>query len=156
MRKTILTLACALFALTLPTDVVAQEGEAGAQQEQMDPTQPKKFENAEWSQAYFVEFKPGMMNEALQIIEDHFMPVNEELGREGPTEYRFMTGEWDMVVFFPMNEGPGEIAWEISPSDAEWNRVFIEREGGMEQGMQVFEDYGKTVARQKTELAMQR
>lgn len=59
-----------------------------------------------------------------------------------------------MVVYFPLEEGPSELGWEISPSDAEWNRAFVEREGGLEEGEQIFEEFNETLAASKTELAM--
>lgn len=149
MYRIVTLIACAAFALTLPTDAIAQED-----QEEQDWTQPKMYEDVDWVGAYFMKFKPGMMDRGLQIIEDHFIAVDEQMGREGTEAYRFVTGEWDMVVYFPLEEGPGQLAWEISPSDAEWNAVFMEREGGAEQAGQVFQNFSETLERGRYEIAM--
>lgn len=156
MYRIVTLIACAAFALALPADAIAQEGEGDrqGQQEEQDWTQPKKYEDVDWVGAYFMKFKPGMMDRGLQIIEDHFIAVDEQMGREGTEAYRFVTGEWDMVVYFPLEEGPGQLAWEISPSDAEWNAVFMEREGGAEQAGQVFQNFSETLERGRYELAM--
>ena len=144
MKKAMILLTCATFALLLLPDAAAQE----------DFTQPKKFENMEWYNAYFVKFEPGMKEEGLKIIEEHFVPVDKELGRTEPTAFLFRTGDWDMIVYFPLEEGPSTLAWQISPEDAEWNKTFIEQEGGPEEAMKVFQKWSDTVAHAKTELAM--
>lgn len=144
MYRIVTLLACAAFALALPADAIAQD----------DMTQPRQYENVDWVGAYFVKFEPNQMDRGLEIIEDHFVAVDEQLGREGPEFYRFVTGEWDMVVYFPLVDGPGELAWEITERDAEWNAAFMEREGGAEQAGQVFADYSETVHESRYELAM--
>lgn len=155
MYRIVTLMACAGFALAVPADTIAQEAQGDRQEQQeQDMTQPKMYENVDWVGAYYMKFKPGMTDQALQIIEDHFVTVDEQMGREGPEAYRFVTGEWDMVVYFPLEEGPGELAWEISQSGAEWNAVFMEREGGAQQAGQVFQNFSETLERHRYDLAM--
>lgn len=144
MKKVTMFLTFVAFALLLLPDAAAQE----------DHTQPKKFENVEWYGAYFVKFKPGMREAGLKIAEEHFAPIDKKLGTPGPTGYLFATGDWDLILYLPLEEGPSALAWQISPEDAVWNKALIEQEGGPEEAMDVFKKWGETIADEQFELAM--
>ena len=110
-------------------------------------------EDATYYVVSYTKFKPGMADEARKIIYDHFWPVDREMGRE-VIPFDHMTGEWDHVVYFPLDEGPGELAWEMSPTGEAWMAAFVEREGSMEEAEALWKRFSELVAETKTDLVM--
>lgn len=110
-------------------------------------------EGATYYVVSYTKFKPGMAEEARELIYDHFWPVDQTIGRE-VIPFDHLTGEWDHVVYFPLEEGPGELAWEMSPTNEKWWAAFVEQEGGMEAAEEIQRRFGELVAESRTELVM--
>lgn len=126
--------------LLLPFSLTAQE-----------LPQAEKRENVQYYEALFVKFKPGMADQAWDAIYEHFINVDKEIGRQ-VRAYDLQTGEWDMVVFFPI-AGPERFSWITSPQEEEWWAALAEQEGGAEQAGKIFQQYLDAVAAHKFELA---
>ena len=84
---------------------------------------------------------------------EHFVPVDEEVGRE-VIAFGFMTGDWDSVVFFPLEEGASALEWEVSPSDERWYAKYAERVGGLAKASEIDQRWYELIADTKTELVM--
>lgn len=65
-----------------------------------------------------------------------------------------LTGEWDVIAFFLLPEGPDALAYENSITDVAWMAKPSEREGGMEKALALFDQFDATVAREKFEIVM--
>ncbi len=111
----------------------------------------EKRENVQYYEAFFVKFKPGMAEQAWEAIYEHFILVDKKLGRK-VRAYDLQTGEWDHVVFFPI-EGPEYFSWSTSPQDEKWWVAFAEQEGGADKAQAIFKKFLETVDKSKTELA---
>ena len=55
-----------------------------------------------------VNFKPGKMRSAVEIIKKHFAPVSEKTGVPGPKMIHFDTGKWDMMLMWHLKGGYAE------------------------------------------------
>lgn len=121
---------------------------------QEGPPDAAQRENVEYYTAVFWDFKPGKERAALEFAQKHFVPVTPEVGQEPEIAFLSLTGEWDVVVYFPLPEGPEGYAWDPSPSGATWLAKLAEREGGWPQAVKLFEEYDAMVARSKSELVM--
>ena len=138
MKKPVLII---LIALLIPTFLLAQEEQ-----------KPKKYENAEWYRIVYLDFVSGKINEAEQLIEKHWRPVAEKLGRSGPTTYEPISGEWDRIRIFKLAEGMSGYEWETSPRGIEWNKEFTKQAGGEEKAREIRAQYNSCVLKNKVEI----
>ena len=135
------------LVLVLPSIAVAQEQEEG------EMPQPARYENVEWYMISHIDFKAGHADEAMEIIEDHYMPAVQATDPEAaPRIFRHATGEWDLTVIFPMREGVRDLEWEMSPFQSEWVAEMARRAGGLEAAQELGRRYDETVARSKSNL----
>lgn len=110
----------------------------------------EKYKDGKWFQIQFVKFKPGKEFAANKFIEKHFVPVDVELGRN-VVGYDFVFGEWDQLVFFPM-QGPSDIGWKMTPDGEKWFAAFSRRAGGMENAMKLMNEFSAMVAEQESAM----
>lgn len=97
-------LLCFTLALTTATDAQAQ-----------DTPEPQRYENVDWNNVVMVDFKPGKRGRALEIIREHYVPASEEAGTSMPVMIEMMSGEYDIMLVWMMDDGPSEMTWERSP-----------------------------------------
>lgn len=142
MRSLLALLICICVSLSYTGDAFAQEMEA------------KKMEGHSWHQVAFVKFKAGMADSAMKIIDNHFMKAGMamESDAEGPKIMRFRSGEWDIMMLWPM-KGIEDLEWEVSPEDVEWWQKMVEQEGGEEKASKLMKNYMDMVANSTTYLA---
>ena len=138
-------LALGIAALVTAAPCLAQEG----------PPRAQKRADARYYLVHYWDFEPGQRDEALALAGAHFGPVSAAAGQERESAFVSLTGEWDVIVYFPLAEGPDALAWEITPTDEAWMATLAEREGGMEQAMALFDRFDQMVAREKVELVME-
>ena len=103
-----------------------------------------------WYQAWYFKFKPGKADEALKIIQDHFVEVDKKIGRK-VIPFNFQSGEWDHVVFFPSVLNPDRI--DTIPSEEKWFAALAEQEGGMEKAQELLQRFFGLVVNFKKEIA---
>lgn len=139
MKKCTLLLAGFLCAFLLVPSAAAQNM----------PT-ATKHKNVKWYTVTHTKFKHGKADEAREIIHNHFWKIDVRRGYNVML-YDVVAGDWDIVAYFPM-EGPGELAWATTPSDAAWLALLADHEGGMDKATALREKYWSLVAEQKTEI----
>jgi hypothetical protein len=133
-----IALAAFVVAAAWPSSVRAQ-------------AEPQLTEHPEvqWYEAWYVKFKNSDFYEAEKLIYEHLVPV--ELAISRPTlimEHR--TGEWDFVVYFPM-EGPGDLEQRQSPAWKKWWKAFVELRGE-ERAEEITSRLGDLVVRDEHHL----
>lgn len=109
----------------------------------------KKHENVSWFQMVNVKFKPGKLDEAVKIINEHFAPAGMAVGMTGVRALYHNGGEWDLTLLFPLAEGPRALEWAVSPEDAKWMGEMAKREKGMGNVMALLNRYSDLVAREE-------
>jgi hypothetical protein len=126
------------------TAAVAQTAQAGRQ-----------IDGVAWYVVRYTKFKPGMADEARKLAYDHFWPVDKEIGRD-VIPFDYVTGEWDHVVYFPMPDGPGELAFQETALGKKWYDTLVRREGGQAGAQAVMKRFGEMVLHEKTEVVRRR
>lgn len=134
--------------LTMAVVLVLAAGAAVAQE-----MEPRKYEG-DWYEIHRIDFKPGGLERALEIIEDHFAPAAMKSG-SGPPELVLVhrTGSWGMTVVWKLEGGPADLAWEISPDDVKWMAALAESTGGQEAAMELFQEFESLTTKVSTTLA---
>ena len=100
----------------------------------------------------FVEYKPGMRADALEIIAEHFAPAGKAAGTRAPVAIHFQTGEWDAAFHWRLEGGMADLEWYISPDSVKWMEALAEQEGGEEEATALLAKYRSMVARSRTEV----
>ena len=152
MRKVPLLLLALSMGLSL----------AGQSQELPTAT---RITGVDWYRANLTKFKPGTADEARQIIYEHFIKADQAVGRN-PIPFNFTTGEWDHVVFFPLQGRPADLEWsptdavtgliDLRPIDERWWAALADLEGGVEAARALVERFGELVQRQETHIVQRR
>ncbi len=62
-----------------------------------------------------VKFKPGMMEQAVQLIDEHFAKAGMA-STPGPQMMQFKTGDWDMKFIWSMDDIT-DMNWEVHSED---------------------------------------
>jgi hypothetical protein len=148
MRKIVpFFIVASLLLLALP--VMAQEAP--------EATQVSK---GNWYHVLHFKFRPGKLDQAMTTILDHFRLADEAIGRE-VTAFLYQTGEWDFVGYFPLQEGPSELAGLVGPTNEKWWpaladkwwAALAEQVGGTEKARELVQDFWDKVANYKWEIA---
>lgn len=139
-----IALIAALFLALFPTAGFAQGAQPAG-----------SMEVVTWYAVSYAKFKPGMADEARRIIYEHFWPVDKEIGRE-VIPFDHVTGEWDHVVFIPMDGGPADLAFEQTPAGRRWQEAFFRREGGTDKAEALVRRLNDMVLHEKRELVKKR
>lgn len=121
--------------------------------EAQEAPEPERYENVTWYEVVHLDFRAGKADDAMQIIEEHFVPASEAAGNSGPVmELVHATGGWDMTVIWELEDGPSAYTWETSPDGVAFMQAMAEQEGGMEAAQEVWERYSSYLARSESTL----
>ena len=137
-------LAAAIAALCVPCAAQAQ-----AQNQEM---KAERAENSRYWWVEMVKFLPGKRDRAGELVEQHFAPVDKEIGAQ-VIDVHMTTGEWDYITLFPMTGGPGDIAWSTSPDEVKFMNALAKRVGGMAAARKLTDEFDSLVARRETHVA---
>jgi hypothetical protein len=122
-----------------------------------DTPQASKYSDVKWYEITHVDYHPAKADKALEIVFDHFMPASRAAGIQAPRLLEYATGgEWDLTVIFPMEDGPSELEWELSPDGAKWIAALADQLGGAEEFEKLMADYHSMVRRHETQIVRER
>lgn len=108
---------------------------------------PEKWEDVSWQVVEMVKFKSGTMDEVKGIIEKYEAAADPD---NMPELYWFVFGDWDMMIIWPLKDGPSMLEWKRSQSSIDWYQRFIDQQGGMDEAKKVFEAYDEAVLDSKS------
>lgn len=115
--------------------------------------QVKKYDNPQWVRIGMVKFKPMMKEKAKAIINNYFVKADMALGKNGPTAFDMASGEYDMIVAFPMDQGIETLNYEMSPSDISWMKELAKLTGGPDQAMAKLQEFYDMVDKWDSDIA---
>ena len=132
----------ALFLLS--TAAFAQDDDGGPQ---------TQGDDAHYLSITVVDFKPGMRTEAMQIIQEYFVPATEKAGVPGPLlSIHFQTGKWDAAFIWSMEGGMADLEWFTSPRDIKWRAALVEIAGGEDEANELWAKFQSTIASSVTNV----
>lgn len=106
----------------------------------------EKYENPEWYSFVHVDYHPGMMGEARDIIENYFKKASDQAGTPKPVmEISLAAGEYDMLVVWKMVDGVEGMNWKRSPNQVKWWQAMTEIAGSEEKAEEVMKKYQSCV-----------
>lgn len=112
----------------------------------------KKYENVDWYQVVLIDFQQGKVGAAQAII-DKFEAAGAEAGTPGPELYWFSTGEYDAMAIWKLEDGPGDLEWQITPDDVKWWDAFVKQQGSAEEAQKLQQEFGSLVVKSTSYLS---
>ena len=117
-------------------------------------TGAKEYQNPEWFEIVHVKYKAGTKEKAQAIIKDYFMATGRESNLPGPQMMLdVVSGEWDMLFLWKLEEGIKTLDYEISPTGAKFREAFLKKVGGEEKARAIWEEYYSYIQDWDTEFA---
>ncbi|TBW30226.1 hypothetical protein [Gramella sp. KN1008] len=113
----------------------------------------KKYDNPNWVQMVYIKFKPMKKDPAMGIIQEYFAQADKNAGIEAPTVYHFVTGDYDMLVVWEMEEGIETLNYEMTPNDAKWMNEMAKLAGGQDKAMAKMNEFFNYVEAWNNSLA---
>ena len=92
---------------------------------------PAKFENVTWHRVVLVDFKPGKVGRAKEIIKT-YKAAGNAAGLKNPQSYWLMSGEYDMMTVWTMEGGLSDMEWDVSPDGIKWRAEMVKKLGSEE------------------------
>jgi hypothetical protein len=131
MKSLAVCFALLLLLLPLGTDAALAQNEL----------QPRRLENVAWTGVTLVKFNAGSEGRAMEIIRQYFEPAAQKAGIQAPQIIEMRTGEWNLVLLWPMAEGVEGLTWEVHPDNAKWMQALGEVAGGADKGQALWREY---------------
>jgi len=103
-----------------------------------------------WYQVYYFKFKFGEADDAMKIVSDHFLKVDQTIGRKA-IPFTYESGEWDHVVYFPSVVTAGR--FDTLPSEEKWFAALAEQEGGPDKAQAILQKFLDLVTNFKKDIA---
>lgn len=105
----------------------------------------KKYDDPSWSNVVFINFLPGKMSRAKEIIREYFIPASKKAGTRAPLmSIDLSTADWDMMLVWSM-PNIDEMNWEISPDNVKWMAALNEITGGADKSKSIRDEYSSLI-----------
>lgn len=114
----------------------------------------EKYENPQWYWVVKVDYAPGKMDRAKEIIQEYFMKAGADAGVPGPEMVMEMSsGEYDMVFIWHMKDGIEGMNWKTSPDDVKWFNAMVKVAGDNEKAQALWQEYESYIVKTDGDLA---
>lgn len=154
MKRVVIATASAAAALfSLPAAAQTAPAVPAAPAAMPFPTKAEKDPDLRYFVIETITAKPGAR--LWTIISKHFMPAAKAAGIPTAIVYHTETGESRSIVISPLTDGPGDLAWQVSPEDVKFIDALAKQEGGPEKAMALWKEYNDGIEHRSRELIHQ-
>lgn len=116
--------------------------------------QAEKYDDPQWYWVVKVDYAPGKMDRAMELINTYFKKASDDAGLPGPIMAMEMSsGDYDMLYVWHMKEGIEGMNWKTSPNDVKWFQAMTKIAGGPEKAQEIWQEYESCIARSEADLA---
>ncbi|GHF23701.1 hypothetical protein GCM10017044_17840 [Kordiimonas sediminis] len=105
-----------------------------------------KQENAIYMSVVLVDYKPGMREKAMMLVEEKFAPASKAADVPGPWVMHFDSGKWDAAYFWEHKGGYADLEYSTTPDDVKWWAALVKQEGSEEAAQKAWDTYMSYVA----------
>jgi hypothetical protein len=109
-----------------------------------DVLKPQKHENVSWHNVVKVDFKPGQVWRAKEIIKI-YETAGAEVGTPGPEKFWFETGPYDLMLIWKMEDGPSALEWLRTENNIRWRNELIKQLGSEEKMQELQKEYSSLI-----------
>jgi hypothetical protein len=116
-----------------------------------DAPKAEKYDNPVWYSMTHVKYKPGKLDEAMEMIREHFEPASMAAGTPSPAMVLVNhSGEWDLTIIWKMKGGLSAMEWKTSPDNVKWMKALKEHLGGDGKMEEVMGQYQSLIQNSST------
>jgi len=106
---------------------------------------PEKYVNVTWHRVELVNFKPGQVSRAKEIM-TQYQTAGDAANLKGPERYWMETGEYDLMLVWTMEGGPSDLEWDRSPNGIKWRAQIIKQLGSEEALRKLQQEYSGLIS----------
>ena len=110
-----------------------------------------KHENVTWHRVVKIDYKPGQVWRASEIIK-MYEAAGKEAGTPGPEKYWFSSGKYDLMVIWKLDGGPADLEWSRSENNIKWKNALIKLQGSEEKVKEIQEEYRSLISSTTSEI----
>jgi hypothetical protein len=101
-----------------------------------------------WYNVLHIKWKVDMAGQGEEIMTKYFLKTDEMMGRI-PLMFKPVGGDWDWIIFMPVEDPMAELTHSMSPSNIEWWGNLIKVTGSEEKATELWRSYLSSVANHK-------
>lgn len=113
---------------------------------------PEKYQNVSWHRVVKVDYKPGQVGRAKEIIKI-FKAAGAEAGTLGPESYWFSSGKYDAMFIWKMKNGPSDMEWWRTEDNIKWRAAMIKQVGSEEKMKEIQEEYASLISSSTSDIS---
>lgn len=140
MKKIISAFAIATAALSFSYQPIAAQ-----------EYQELKRDANSYHQVVYFKYKNGTQGRAEEIAEI-FKEADIAAGLQPVIDIWMLSGEWDHIAIFTLDDGPSELAFEITPNNAKFRDALAKMLGGTEQAEALLAEFESIVEKSDKDL----
>lgn len=108
-----------------------------------------------YHQVAYYKYKNGSKDRAAEIAEI-FKEADIAAGLDPIIDIWMLSGEWDHVAIFTLDDGPAELGFEISPNNAKFRDALAKMQGGTDQAEALIAEFESLVEKSDKDLGFTR
>ena len=102
--------------------------------------QPKKYENVTYHRVVLLDIKPGKMGRAKEIIKI-YQSAAVAAGLKNPQTFWLMSGEYDIMTVWTLEDGFSDMEWDTSPNGIKWRAAMVKKLGSEEAVREIQQEF---------------
>ncbi len=110
----------------------------------------KRDANSYHQVAYF-KYKNGSKNRAAELAEI-FKEADIAAGLDPVIDIWMLSGEWDHVAIFTLDEGPAELGYEVSKNNAKFRDALAKMVGSTEEAEKLLAEFESLIEKSDKDL----
>jgi len=114
-----------------------------------------KYDNGTWYVVEQVVLKPGKRDDFLNIVKKYYEPAGRAVGSVPVMALENQTGSSDLTIIWRLKDGPTDLSWKVSPSDAAWQKQVVKLVGSKEKAKKIHEQYLSDIVSANSYIAFQ-
>ena len=120
---------------------------------QDDPPKPEKWKDVTWHEVVLVDFQSGKLKRVNEIL-DLYEKAGENAGVKGPEFHWLMTGDYNAMVIWHLEEGPSALEWKRTADGIKWWGEFIKLAGSKEEAEKLSDEYSSLINKSTSYISM--
>ncbi len=113
--------------------------------------QELKRDAQSYHQVAYFKYKNGSKDRAAEIAEI-FKEADVAAGLDPVIDIWMLSGEWDHVAIFTLDDGPSELGFEISKNNAKFRDALAKMLGGTEQAEALIAEFESLIEKSDKDL----
>lgn len=120
---------------------------------QDEPPKPEKWKDVTWHEVVLVKYQAGTFERINEIL-DMYMEAGKNAKVPGPELYWLMSGEFDAMFIWHLENGPSDLEWRRTENGIKWWGEFIKVAGSKEKADELSKEYTSYITNSTSYISM--